>query len=381
MRDDKPLIDARGMPESSEFLNAQDRPNLGWIALLLVILITLTVGLFPRGSFKENWLEWDEESSSTEFGVYGLADGQFPDLSDSLDANHQLLFDFVIIPRSFSSDEFRIFLHINSIDDSQPFIIGQWKNQLILMQGYDFPNKEGRPRLSFDIGDFIGEELNVQVKLHREKDELFLNGQLVRHHSPSIYTLGKEAARITVGNSPDGKHGWYGGVAKLDVILKNLHSDKHEMLRQYDFKSRLEGKVIDKSEYAHHLRVPKPGKFPETGVLQNVDLEALISRGRADLLVNFFGFWPLGFLVAKVIRQRIRSQRYYFYPFLAAMIVGGLISLTIELSQPMIPGRNSHLHDLILNILGTAAGGIVCIVFAMIATRWKRAHIEEPTTE
>jgi len=339
--------------------------NLCWIALVLVLMVTLTFGLLPRGSFKENWLEWDELPSRTEFGAYGVVHGEFPDLSALSDHSHVLIFDFVIVPRKFTSGEFRTMLQVDSVDDPEPFIIGQWENHLIIMQGYDFVNAEGRARLTVDIGEFVDQELNVRVKLNQDQNELLLNGQLVRSHSPSNYDLVKEDARITIGNSPDGKHGWSGGIEKFDVTLLDLRNEQTKLLRRYDFNSRPDGRIIDLSESAQSLKIPKPGKFPDKRILQIASYDSLMADNKVDLAVNFIGFWPLGFVVAIVLGNKIPFPRRYMVPVCGATLVGALVSFGIEISQPLIPGRSSHFHDLLLNVLGAAAGGLWYVLFSL----------------
>ncbi len=356
--------DRCGNPEGATIFKFPDQANLCWIALVFVVVVTLMAGLLPRGSFKENWLEWDEFPSRTEFGEYGLVHGKFPDLSSIIGHDHQLIFDFVIVPRSFASGNFRTMLHVDFRNDPEPFVIGQWENFLIIMQGYDFANEEGLLRLTANIGKFVGQELKVMVKLHLDRNELYLNGQLVQSHSPSTYDLGKEDARIVIGNSPDGKHGWFGGIAKFDVTLLDLQNKQSELLRSYDFNSPSDGEIIDLSESAASLRIPNPGDFPDKRALRLTDFDSLISDNKVDLVVNFIGFWPLGFFVAIVLWRRTPVPHNYVLPVFGSILVGGLVSFGIEISQILIPGRNSHFHDLVLNVLGAAAGGIWIVLIA-----------------
>ncbi len=352
-------------PDDSAELKPSIGRKLSGLLLLIVLAITLAFGLVPRGSFKENWLEWDAQSLRTEFGAHGVVHGEFPDLSDTFDRYHQLIFDLDIVPRAFLSGDFRVLVQLDYFDDPEPFIIGQWEDRLIVMQGRDYANKERRPRLAVDVGEFIGEELNVLITLNDERNELYLNGQFIRHHSPSTYKLGKPNARISVGNSPDGKHGWSGGVKNLDIRLLNLQTQQGESLRSFDFQSEHDKEIQDLSPYAANLHIPKPGNFPDKVVLQKSSPKELIAKNRIDLILNFIGFAPLGLLLAVVFSQRFSASR-YMIPLFGAILVGGVVSLGIEVSQPMIPGRNSHLHDLILNVLGAAAGGMMFVIGAYI---------------
>jgi len=350
--------------------------NLYKFMLLLVLAITLTVGLLPRGSFDENWLEWNESASITDFGTYGIVHGSFPDLTQTFEKHHQLVFDFVIVPKPFVDSEFRILLQIDSLSDPQPFVIGQWENYLIVLQGRDFANKERRPRLTADISEFMGEELNVTVKLNNNRNELFLNERLVNHHSPSIFELSKNDGRLIIGNSPIGKPGWFGGVKKFDVFLLDISTKQTEVVRRYDFSSSFTDEILDLSINAAHLKIPQPGNFPNKRFLQNTDIDDLISFNKFDLFINFLGFGPLGFFVAIVLRQASSRSR-VLLPLVGAVAVGCLVSLGIELSQPMIPGRNSHMHDLVLNVLGAACGGFALIIFASLVKLFTRTETSE----
>ena len=64
---------------------------------------------------------------------------------------------------------------------------------------------------------------------------------------------------------------------------------------------------------------------------------------------NVIGFMPLGFLLAwKQKRSRIAL----------ALMIGFALSLTIELIQPLIPGRDSSIVDLASNSTGALLGAV-----------------------
>lgn len=356
-------------PASPEPISRQPWFALNRWALILVIGIILAAGLIPRGSFKENWLDWDKHTVGLEFKSYGVVHGVFPDLSQSFDSTKQLIFELTIVPRMYSSIDFRVLIQVDFLNDPEPFIVGQWQNRLIIMQGYDYANAERRPRLAVDVEEFIGQDLKVTIKLNQEQDELYLNDQLLRHLNPSAYSLDKSDARITIGNSPDGKHGWSGGIKKLNVTLYDQKTKQGETLRSYDFKAAIEDEVLDLSLDAAALQIPSPGNFPDKRVLQIAEIEELLSKSKTDLVLNFIGFLPLGFFLLINLRQSFAPSRYWF-PFFGAVVISALISLGIEISQPMIPGRNSHLHDLLLNTMGGFLGGLGAIIvlgfFALI---------------
>jgi len=67
-----------------------------------------------------------------------------------------------------------------------------------------------------------------------------------------------------------------------------------------------------------------------------------------DVYVNFLGFLPFGALVVLISRGRLGV--------LKIMMYGGLLSLSIESLQILIPVRNPSLSDLLLNTSGAGVG-------------------------
>ena len=75
------------------------------------------------------------------------------------------------------------------------------------------------------------------------------------------------------------------------------------------------------------------------------------------MLVNALGFIPFGFLLAWVLGSgsRLTGGRI----LIVVIIVSGLLSGAIEVSQAWLPARTSSVLDLILNISGAACGAII----------------------
>lgn len=81
-------------------------------------------------------------------------------------------------------------------------------------------------------------------------------------------------------------------------------------------------------------------------------------RGAADAALNLLLFVPLGWLAAG---RLARSRRGAAYGRTAAVGIaaGALASLTIELLQLPIPGRDASVGDLAFNTLGAGVGAVV----------------------
>ena len=75
-----------------------------------------------------------------------------------------------------------------------------------------------------------------------------------------------------------------------------------------------------------------------------------------DLLINIGGFVPLGFFFCAYFSSVRRLDRVV----LATIVLGGVVSLVIEVLQAFLPTRDSGMTDIITNTLGSAIGAILC---------------------
>ena len=75
-----------------------------------------------------------------------------------------------------------------------------------------------------------------------------------------------------------------------------------------------------------------------------------------NVLINVSGFVPLGFFLCGYLALTLRVQR----AALIAILLGGLLSLTVETIQSFLPTRDSGMTDIITNTLGTALGFALC---------------------
>lgn len=100
-----------------------------------------------------------------------------------------------------------------------------------------------------------------------------------------------------------------------------------------------------------------PGQIAHINWLPGTEGTGRVSL--TDLAGNILLFVPFGFLMYLFLRQRN-----YVRPLLKVVLLGALLSLTIEFFQLFIAARNTALHDLFNNTLGTLIGGIAALIFA-----------------
>lgn len=76
---------------------------------------------------------------------------------------------------------------------------------------------------------------------------------------------------------------------------------------------------------------------------------------KADLVQNVLAYMPFGlFMVAWLMR----STR-FGVALVTAAVAGGVLSLTMESIQQFLPSRDASRIDLVLNVLGSVAGGVL----------------------
>jgi VanZ family protein len=206
-------------------------------------------------------------------------------------------------------------------------------------------------------------------------------------------------ARLVLGSSLRGKRGWSGelrGVALYERTLGESEVGEHAArVRASGPRSLLgepglralyvfdegagrrirnlvdEASALDVPEWIWALRWDVLSAPPALSTLRS-------ERFRQDILLNLLGFVPLGFLLARIGRARLRGS--LLARFAVVCGAGALLSLAIELGQALLPSRYSSVLDLLLNVTGTALGAGAWLCFERI----RSAHalrVAPPTSD
>jgi len=350
------------------------------LALLALVSVTIALaGLLPRDSHSDRWTEWQEGSQRTMLGRHGLATGPLDVGAGPITG---LEIHVRLVPLDLQADHFQILVQIDSESSTDPLIIGQWRDQLIVMQGRDFANVERRPRLAVPLGHSANRSpegntpgtVDLHVSLMSERNTARLGGGPVATHRPSPYAFAQPATRITVGNSPDGALGWTGLLEGV-TIASSAPGNEVAMSRDYRFDIDALPLVLDDSGAAAPLHVPPPGHFPDYAYIGSMALPDLLAQNRLDLLINLLGFMPLGFVLQALVGRLPTGTA----PAMAFTTLAGLaVSLGIESLQTLIPGRSPHVHDLVLNTLGAAAGAAALLIVERIRGHRGRQPRQHP---
>jgi hypothetical protein len=343
---------------------------LFWDVICVAVLcIVLSLGLWPFHS-PRNDVTWQENRSGLRFGRFGtvIGSGTFPAAS----------------PESETSGSVEVWLQPRRIWDSGT-----------LLAFYS----PGNPH-QFSLRQFNG-GLALQAEIPGDppaakKTTFYLKNTFVRSgpvfltitagtHGTGVYTDGVQTGttpqvlfsareftgRLVVGDAPGQTDNWSGQLLGLAIYGQELNpkqilrhyqtwtqrgrpeisGDEHT-LALYLFSERAGIIAHDQAGSGVNLYIPEKYVVLDQILLEPFWKEFSMSRDYwSAVLKNIVGFMPFGFcFYACLSAHKARSAA------LATVILGTLVSLTIEVLQAYLPTRDSGMTDIFTNTLGTCIG-------------------------
>ncbi|MGB9236908.1 MAG: VanZ family protein, partial [Terriglobales bacterium] len=210
--------------------------------------------------------------------------------------------------------------------------------------------------------------------------EVYLDGKLANTRADFGLSVSDLSGRIVVANSPVGNNTWSGLLQGIAVYSSELPAQ--EVARHYDAWSGGDRMALTNlgsdslylflegtGKTVHNLG---PSKQPDLYIpdhymiLYPTFLQPfwkdfyLSASGIRDMTNNVLAFVPLGFLLSAWLARRQSRRGSFWY----AVLLGGLVSLTIEILQYFIPMRDSDTLDLLLNTAGTMVGAWLYVLEA-----------------
>jgi hypothetical protein len=330
------------------------------------------------------------------FGPHAIAftEPVLSELPIFLDRQPAVSIELAAIIPDRSREGFPFVFTLTNGNASTQLVLGQWQYSLILMSGTDFRDERREPRVTTDIETFIAEPTHVVITLGSTGAALYLNGVLA-HRNPNFpfnKTGVDPPSRLVLGNSPVGSNPWQGTLmgfaltqdelspATVQAHFKNWREtgvltgpDPDSSILYYRFNDPLPDAGKDESGNSIDLQFPAHQSFVRKSLFESPGSDFRWDHSLLqDVLTNFLGFMPVGFVMAGALTQ-VRNQN-LGRKVVLALIAGGLLSLSIEVGQAWIPTRDSNWLDWILNTIG-AAGGALC--FDVVFTRLKK-HFDLP---
>jgi hypothetical protein len=334
----------------------------------------LTVGLWPFHP-PRNDVRWRDNGSGLLFGEYGsiLSSGTFTDHENSTACSLEIL---MRPTESFDSNDLLAFY---APENPLQFRVEQSGDDLFVAR--DIPEKQGQfkaEHIAIDHLFHAGVRTLITIASGVQGTRIYINGTLVKA-SPGFAITSKDLTGVLiVANSPVRNYSWAGQLEGLAFYGKELTAaqvmqdygvwtggNDWSLLRSqspiavYPFNEH-GGRVVHnqvRSGSGPDLYIPKHYFVLHQVLLVPPWKEFHRSWGYVQaVLINIGGFIPLGFFFCAYFSRAQRTYR----PLPATIVVGGIVSLAIEVIQSFLPTRDSGMTDLITNTSGTALGALLC---------------------
>lgn len=335
---------------------------------LLVLSGILVAGLWPFHAPK-NEVSWLSSENGLWFGDYGsiLSSREFAE-SESRDSPCSL--EIWLQPAAtFDSNEIVAF---SPPENPLQFALAQSGDDLFLIRNLlDTRRRLKATHIAIDHVFHKGIGLLITVTSGTGGTTVYLNGIPVKATSQFTFTGRDFTGQLVIGNSPVQNNSWGGKLWGVGIYGRELTSaqvSQHyvawttnrrpELVQDeqpravYLFREHRGTVVHNQVESGPDLYIPENYFVLHQPLLEPFWKEFIPNWTFCEnVLLNIGAFVPLGLFLCAYLSIAELSR-----PRLIAIIIGGVISLTIEVLQSQLPTRDSGTMDIITNTLGTVFG-------------------------
>ncbi|MFV2081562.1 MAG: VanZ family protein, partial [bacterium] len=337
--------------------------------------VILVAGLWPFQFRPVNAVEWLRNPDGIRFQKWGIAYSK-----DKLVFGDQgLTIELVAESLRESNHSIAVLLELFESRNSRWLMVGQWRSNLILRwSDGSTGGKKKYQEMGVKDAFLTGSRRHFVITTGKDGTSIYVDGVLTQNtldRLPFGSNEGREGY-LALGNFAGGHDQWYGSIYRLAIYNAQLDSDnlKHnstgdtayllEAIKasyEYAFNRGEEGPgnlLVNINGTGGDISIPKAFNIPEKTILKAPWKEFGLKRSYLkDVVINLFGFIPLGFTFAFFLWKNSGLRA----PGISALVVaiGFSTSLTIEILQAFTPSRSSSIGDLLFNTLGTVIGVVL----------------------
>jgi glycopeptide antibiotics resistance protein len=349
------------------------------VTCLGVLCVLLTLGLWPFHSPK-NEVTWLSSHNGLRFGEWStvISSIPFPMTSAAEEASGSV--EIWLQPRRIWDSS--TFLAFCTLGNPHQFSLRQSEVDLEVVTGIiEDQHLANKGRLF--VGNVFRKPgpvfLTITSGIHGMA--VYTNGVLAKTAPQFRLSAGGFTGRLVLGDSPGQTDSWSGQLLGLAIYRRELtaaqvlrhyetwaqkaqpdlsHDEDHTAL--YLFNERAGNVVHNHAKSGVELQIPEKYAVLDKIALEPFWKEFNMSRSYWEsAFKNIVGFIPFGFcFFACLAAHKVR------HPALATVILGTLVSLTIEILQAYLPTRDSGTTDIFTNTLGTYVGVIAYRVISPI---------------
>jgi VanZ family protein len=340
----------------------------------IAVMAMLFATLWPFNPFPRNRVSWLPDTNGIRFGGPGLVLSKTPLRADGAESGNSCSLELLLRPASI--DVSTTILSFYSPDNPQQFAVRQWTDSLLVTRDLVIAENKMK-RTKFDVDHVFQPAKRALLTITSGPNGTVVYSNGSHAQTFSRFTIPKNvlSGQIIVGTSSVDYQPWPGEISGLAIYSKELTAaevarhyaswigereiapaDFDGTIARYAFTERSGNEIYDAVRSAPSLDIPDYFRVPHKVLLKSAVKEFEASRKYVmDVLMNIAGFVPLGFIFcAYFLLTRTRGQA-----ILYATLVGGILSVLIEVLQAYIPQRVSGTTDIITNTLGALLGAIL----------------------
>lgn len=348
------------------------RKILGVICVL-VISSVLAVGLWPFNLFPRNDVRWLRDGNGLQFG--DNARTYSSDLFEVTKRNEESFcsLELWLQPAAGYLKDPATILAFYTADNPLQFRLRQVLDILLLRRDYrDQQNHLKTAKIDIEHAFRQDQQELFTITSSPNGTAVYRNGALVNVFAQFGQSCKDFLGQLVIGGSPIAYNNWQGKLFGLAIYEQQLTSEQvlrhyamwtqkaapewsknDRILALYSFAER-SGRIAHNSIGSKpELYIPKIFRIPHKRMLAppweefSADLEYFWHNS-----INIAGFVPLGFFFCAYLTWNRQWNR----AAVVTILLGGIISVTIEVLQAFIPSRMSGVTDIITNTLGTGLG-------------------------
>ena len=343
------------------------------VACLLVICGLLTAGLWPFNLFPRNDISWLRDRNGLQFGEHArIYSRGVSEVTKPKEESFCSLEVWLQPSVAHLKDPANI-LGFYTRDNPLQFRLRQDLDALLLKRDYrDQQNHPKTMQVGIEHAFRQNEQALFTITSSLSGTAVYRDGALVNVFPRFGLSCGDFSGQLVIGGSPIQYANWHGKLFGLAIYEQELTSKqvlrhyamwaqkavpegaKHDrVLALYSFAERSGNIVHNTIGSKPELYIPGIFRIPHKKMLEAPWKEFDPTLGYlGHILINIGGFVPLGFFLYAYLmwnRQWNRAD-------IVTILLGGMISVTIEILQGFMPERRSGVTDIITNTLGTGLG-------------------------
>lgn len=342
-----------------------------------IFSILVIAALWPFTPFPRNQVSWLKGEHGLRFGRDGIAYSLSKLDPNSSGANQPCSLEIWLEPASSYAKSSETILGFYAPDSLTRFRLIQRSDDLFVQQ--DFRDQQNRLYTAeikaANVFRDRGRAL-ITVTSTGQGTTVYRNAQFVESNSRFGMNCVSLSGQLIIGNSPTVYDPWQGDILGMAFYHEGLNKvqvrshfeswnqasvpaglERDGLASLYTFSEGTGTTVHDSSTQRVDLTIPRTFSTPYKPFLAtpwqeySPDLDYFW-----DVAINVAGFVPFGFFFCAYFfcDSSWRSAA------LRALVLGGLLSLSFEVLQGMLPSRSSGMTDIITNTIGTGVGVLLC---------------------